>query len=394
MQLELSDAFRARFGRNPELGARAPGRVNLMGGHTDYNQGLVMPCAIDRDTLVLGALRPDSRFRVWARDLGEEAEFEAAAPKRRGSWIDYLQGVVFALEELGIAAQGLDLAISSRVPRGSGLSSSAALSVAVTTLIDRAQGLGLGAAERARVAHRAENHFVGVGCGILDQFASALGQRDCALRIDCRSQAALPVPLPGSRLRVLVAHSGVTRELAGAGASYRDRVAECRAALEAARDAGIAPPEATALRDLVPEDLPRLEGVLPPPLLRRTRHVLTENRRVDAFATALQTGDLEAAGALLREGQRSLRDDYQVTIPEIDTLCEIANALPGVIGSRLTGAGFGGCTLHLVEAEATRECAQAIADGFERRYGRLPPVLEVRPSDGASAFEPSQESAR
>jgi galactokinase len=221
----------------------------------------------------------------------------------------------------------------------------------------------------------------------MDQFASALGRRDHALRLDCRSQSVEAVPLPATGVALLVAHSGAKRALAGAGsggtAGYGDRVAECRRALAAARDAGVAPPQARALRDLSPRDLPALARVLEPPLLRRARHVVTENERVDATCSALRAGDWETAGGLLRAGMRSLRDDFEVSTPELDALCELADALPGVYGSRLTGAGFGGCTLHLVAPGAAPDLAGALAAGFERRFGRRPPVWVVAASGGA-----------
>jgi galactokinase len=387
---ELGAQFEARFGRPPEVGARAPGRVNLIGEHTDYNEGLVLPCAIDRRTLALLARREDGRARVFSRERGELGCFESAAPQPRGDWLDYVQGVVFALRERGIEPGGFDLALASDVPEGSGLSSSAALELAVATALDASQGLGLDATERARLAHRAENGFAGVACGIMDQFASALGRRDHALRLDCRSQSVEAVPLPAAGVALLVADSGAKRALASAGgggtAGYGDRVAECRRALAAAREAGAAPPQARALRDLSPVDLPVLARVLEPLLLRRARHVLTENERVDATCTALRAGDWETAGGLLRAGMRSLRDDFEVSTPELDALCALADALPGVYGSRLTGAGFGGCTLHLVEPGAAPELAEALAAGFERRFGRRPAVWVVVASGGAESL--------
>jgi len=377
---EVLSRFREAFGHPPEWGVRAPGRVNLIGEHTDYNAGLVLPCAIDRDTRVLAARRGDARVEVAALDLGERAGFDLAATRRRGGWIDYVQGVVFALVERGLAPPGLDLLVTSRVPRDSGLSSSAALGVALAAAFDRAGGLGLSALDCARVAHRGENAFVGVACGILDQFASALGRRDHALFIDCRSEEVTPVAMPPGRVALLIAHSGVTRALAGG--AYGVRVRECREALDAARAAGLVPAEARALRDLPAEALADLERAAPPTVFRRARHVVTENARVLDFRAALEEGDLAAAGAVLREGQRSLRDDYEVSVPELDALCEIADALPGVHGSRLTGAGFGGCTLHLVETGAAQEVARRLAAGFRARVGRQPPVHEVRPWDG------------
>jgi galactokinase len=218
----------------------------------------------------------------------------------------------------------------------------------------------------------------------MDQLAIALGRRDCALHIDCRSLAVEAVSLPES-VRILVADSGVRRRLATG--AYGDRRAECQEALRLARAAGIGPTDARALRDLGVGDLPALERALPPTLARRARHVLRENERVRATVSALAAGDLASAGAALRAGMASLRDDFEVSIPELDALCEIADPLPGVYGSRLCGAGFGGCTIHLVDADAADGAARALADGFERRYGRRPPVHAVRAADGASRLE-------
>jgi galactokinase len=365
--------FAAAFGRGPLAAARAPGRVNLIGEHTDYNEGLVLPCAIDRDVVAAVAPRRDGRLRVCSRELGERVELELAALARRGHWSDYAAAPCFALAERGLPLPGADLAVASDVPLGAGLSSSAALAVAVLTALDAAFGLGLGARERARLAQRGENAFVGVACGVMDPFASALGRRDTALRIDCRSLAVTPIALP--EVRMLVAHSGVERRLA-AGA-YGDRRAECEAAAAAC---GV-----RALRDLPASRLGELEGAL----RRRARHVVTENARVDAVCRALAAGDPAAAGQRLREGQASLRDDFEVSLPELDALCEIGDAQPGCFGSRLTGAGFGGCTLHLVAAEAADAVARALAEGFARRFGRRPRVHRVRAADGASRLPPA-----
>ena len=371
-----------RFGRRPEQAARAPGRVNLIGEHTDYNEGLVLPCAIDCDTFALAAPRDDRRVRVWSQEQGEERTFELAALARGGDWVDYVKAPAWALAAQGHVLSGLERAIASAVPPGAGLSSSAALGLAVARVWARAAGLGLSPRSLAEAVHVGESRFVGVGCGVLDQFASALGRRDFALRIDCRERSVEEVPLGAGRVALLVAHSGVTRALAAGG--YRERVGECQAALAAARAAGVAPAGARALRDLGPEQLPALEQALAPTLLRRVRHVIRENQRVEAFRAAMLAGDLARAGALLREGMVSLCVDYEVSVPELDLLCALGDATPGCHGSRLTGAGFGGCTLHLVEPAAAASVARAIAAGFARRFGREPPIWSVRPSDGAS----------
>jgi len=383
--------FSRRTGRAPEVAALAPGRVNLIGEHTDYNEGLVLPCAIDRRTLVLAARCPEPRVRVVSAEMGAAREWPAeaaAAPERRGDWSDYVRGVLWALGERGVVAGGLELAVASRVPPGAGLSSSAALEVAVAAALDVLLGAGLGPAGWAAVAHRAETAFVGVACGIMDSHASALGRAGCALRLDCRSGRSEPVPLPEG-LALLLADSGGRRELA-AGA-YGRRREECARAVAAARRAGLLPPDAGALRDLGPEDLPALERACggpagDPVAFRRARHVVTENARVEAFCRALRAGDAAGAGALLREGMASLREDFEVSTPELDLLCRVADALPGVHGSRLTGAGLGGWTLHLVDAAAAPDAATAIADGVARGSGRRPAVERVAPAPGARAW--------
>ena len=394
---EISQAFRQHFGRPPQAGARAPGRVNLIGEHTDYNEGWVLPCAIDRATFCLLAARDDHRMRLWARDLDAEVEFAASEmesfelPKehlpKEHDWAAYPLAVVRALAERGIAIPGFDLAITSRVPSGSGLSSSAALVVSLAAAFDSLLGLGFGPEDWARVGHRAESHHMGIGCGILDHFASALGRRDTALHIDCQNQAVTHVPFPGDAVELLVAHSGVTRRLATAEGGYRQRVAECAQALEAAKRAGLVKNEARSLRALDGCSSAQLEAALDGVSLRRARHVLTENQRVARFCAAMQARDFESLGSVLREGHRSLRDDYEVSIAELDALCEIADELPGVFGSRLTGAGFGGCTLHLVEPDAAAAAAIALADRFEARFASRPAILEARVSDGASVVD-------
>jgi len=382
---ELQARFQGLFGRAPAFAVRAPGRVNLIGEHTDYNGGLVLPCAIDRDTCVVGALRDDGRIRIHSREASgaaPPAELAAAGPQERaGDWLDYVRGAVAVVgQHAGRSPPGLDLAVASDVPGESGLSSSAAFGVALVTALERAMGLSLAPEQRGQLAHRCESEFVGVPCGIMDQYASALGRRDHALRIDCRSLEVEPVPFPGAALRILVAHSGVRRRLRSGG--YGDRRAECEAARVAAVRALGRPLD--SLRDVALEDLPVLAHALEPVAFRRLRHVVTENGRVDELQRALSAGDHARAGRILGEGMASLRDDFEVSVPELDALCALGDATPGVLGSRLTGAGFGGCTVHLVERERAGEAAGRLADGFAARFGRRPPVFAIRPADGAS----------
>lgn len=355
---ELMDEFRRRFGRSPEAAARAPGRVNLIGEHTDYNDGLVLPLAIDRDTVSLAARRSDRQFRVYSRQRGELRSFEPGAFEPSGDWLDYVRAVVLAFFEAGRSFSGLDIAISSEVPLESGLSSSAALCVSLATVIDEIGAFSLRPIDRARLAHRAESQLVGVGCGIMDPFASALGEPGCAVRLDCRSQQVEIVPVPKD-LCILVANSGVRRSLVQAG--YRERVGECRSVLALAVEHGIVSAGASALRDLSVGSLPQLESALPPTLYRRARHVITENGRVDSMCAALRSGDLGAAGAILKQGMESLRSDYEVSTPQLDRLCEVADTTPGVYGSRLTGAGFGGCTIHLLAPAVLPKLVEALS---------------------------------
>ena len=373
--------FARDYGGPARWVALAPGRVNLIGEHTDYNEGLALPCAIDRQAMVLAAPRTDRRVRVRAWDLGEAAEFSCDSLARQGNWLDFVQGSFFAFSERGIEPHGFDLAITSRVPPNAGLSSSAALGVALAAALDAGLGLGFSSEDWARLAHRAENEFVGVRCGILDPFASALGRAGHALRIDCRTETTDAIPISGAELAILLVHSGVERRLAEG--VYDERVMECREALEAARRAGIAPTSARSLRDLELDQLSELEGVLEPVAFRRARHVIGENARVEAFCRALASGDLDTLGVLLAQGQASLREDYAVSTPEIDWLCAAGPECEGVVGSRLTGAGLGGFTLHLVLPDHLQSVQAQLSEGFHARFGRRPESLTALPSRGA-----------
>ncbi|RIL00106.1 MAG: galactokinase [Proteobacteria bacterium] len=381
---DACDGLQRAFGRtpDPQLQVQAPGRVNLIGEYTDFNGGLVLPLAIDRGTLAVAARRDDGLLRVHSATVGASGEIDPARLTPGRGWLDYVAGVAFAFRSEGLAVPGLDVALASDLPRESGLSSSASLEVAIATLFDVATDAGLDGAARARLAHRAENEFVGVPCGRMDQLASALGRRDAALRIDCESYAVRAVPLPSDRVRVLIVDSGVRRQLTGG--DYGRRRAECEEGLALARAHGIAPPDAATWRAVDPAQLPALERALPPALFRRARHVLTENGRVDATCEALFRGDAAAAGALLQAGMRSLRDDFEVSRPELDFLCESGDATPGCFGSRLTGAGFGGCTIHLVEPSRADEVARAIQARFAARFARTPPALLVTAAEGAA----------
>jgi galactokinase len=327
--------------------------VNLIGEHLDYNDGLVLPVAIDRTVLVAFAVRRDAEVRTYSLDFDQESRFSLDEPIGRDEqhpWSNYVRGVVQVLRDEGFSGPGLDLTVAGDVPVGSGLSSSAALEVAALGALRAAWDLDLDDRRLALLGQRAENEFVGVQCGIMDQFAAALGAADHVLLIDCRSleHQVVPLRLDEQGFALVVADSGVPRRLERS--EYNRRREECAEALELLRGAMPQPP--AALRDVSMADLDRHGDRLRDPLRRRVRHVVTEMERVTASVGALRRGDLDAFGRLMKASHASLRDDYQVSCPELDRLAELAQSLSGVAGARLTGAGFGGCTVNLVRVKA------------------------------------------
>jgi galactokinase len=371
----LRDAFATLSDATPRF-FRAPGRVNLIGEHVDYSEGFVLPLAIDRAAVVAGAARADRIVRIRSLERGETVTFDLDAPdpQPEGSWSDYARGVALALARR-VPLRGADLAIRTTVPLGAGLSSSAAFELAVGIALVSLSGHELSAHQLAHAAREAENGFVGVQSGIMDQLASALGVRDHALLIDCRTEEVTPVPLPDGAA-IVVADSGVKRELANS--AYNERRAESE---EAARRLGV-----RTLRDVSVAAFARRAHALPEPLRRRARHVVGENARVLATVVSLRDGDLREAGKLMNSSHEALRDDYEVSSPELDLLVEAACAVDGVYGARMTGAGFGGCVVALARREAVGRVATAMETAFGLNYGRKPWVGEVRASDGAAAI--------
>ncbi|MHB8684326.1 MAG: galactokinase [Dehalococcoidia bacterium] len=386
----LAAAFRREFGRAPEGMSEAPGRVNLIGEHVDYNDGLVLPFAIERSVLCAWARRDDTTVRAYSAEFDERSTFDAhdishAAP---GAWANYVRGVVAALRAAGHAAGGVELALTGDVPPGAGLSSSAAVEVAVAGALRDACALDLPLVDLALLCQRAENEFVGVQSGIMDQLASALSHRDAALLIDCRTLAHRDVPLrlAPAGLTVVVADSGVRRELVSS--AYNDRRRECERAVARLRDA-LGRPRLASLRDVSLADLDALDvggGDLP---LRRARHVVTEIARVAAAAAALERDDFAALGGLMVESHLSLRDDYEVSAPELDLLVSLATAQPYVRGARLTGAGFGGCTVSVVESDALGGFAQDVIAPYSARTGRVAAMYVTSPQDGLRTWRPA-----
>ena len=358
------EAHRDAFGDRPVCAWRAPGRVNLIGEHVDYSEGLVCPMAIDRETVAVASARDDRRVQIVSAERGGGAAFSLdGGGAARGAWSDYAEGVARALRDAGVPLRGADVAVASSVPIGAGLSSSAALELAAGAALLDLAGVALDRRALARAARTAENAFVGVRSGIMDQLVCALGLPGHALTIDCRTEAATPVPLPRAAA-IVVADSGVRHALASSG--YNERRAESEAA---AALLGV------PLRDASLADLKRLAHE--PVLQRRARHVVTENARVLAFADALAAGDLAAAGRAMTESHRSLRDDYEVSIPELDGLVARALELPGVYGARMTGGGFGGSIVVLAAPAAIDDLVGSLGE-------RAAAVSAVRATEGVS----------
>lgn len=375
----LRQEFRRRFGAEPRA-FRAPGRVNLIGGHVDYNEGWVLPLAIDRDCFVLASARADRRLRIHSREFDETAEATLTAPlPGEHHWSRYVFGVAWALGEIGVPVAGADLLVASDVPPGGGLSSSAALEVSTALALAGLAGVSLDRAALARACQRAESEFVGMRCGIMDQLASCFGQPDHALLIDCRRLDVRPVPLDSSRVRVVVANTMTSHALAAS--AYNRRREECE---DAVRRIAAIKPEVGALRDVTWEQIASLAESWPDTVRRRARHVTGEMARVHAAAAALERGDYESLGRLMLEAHRSLDEDYEVSSAGLNLMVELGRELPGVLGARMTGGGFGGSTVNLVRAEAAGDFAASLARLYEGRTGIVPQITACRPGDGAA----------
>ena len=375
----LRHAFRKLSAAEPRL-FRAPGRVNLIGEHTDYNDGFVLPLAIDRGTVVAAAPRDDRRVRAYSLNLHQRAEFDLEDPPRprRGTWLDYVEGVARELEARGVRLRGADLALDSDIPVGSGLSSSAALEMSVGLALLTVSGEEIDSVSLALAGQKAEHNYVGAQVGIMDQLVVALGRRRSALLIDCRTLATIHIPFDTSRAAVCICDTRVRHQLANS--EYNTRRAECE---EGVRILKGVMPNIKALRDVPPAEFERHADILPDPVRRRVRHVVTENERTVEAAEALRAGDLEQVGRLMALSHRSLRDDYEVSCRELDVLVETAESVEGVVGARMTGGGFGGCTVNLVRHAALEEFRAAVARGASRAGQPSPTVYAVETSDGA-----------
>ena len=357
---------------------RAPGRVNLIGEHTDYNDGFVMPAAIDLYTQAAIKPRDDRTLFVHSENFSDSVEFDLdeSNPHARGHWSDYVYGVAATLERAGYSLRGADLAIRSDVPIGAGLSSSAAIEVATGLAMLENSGIEIDRVDLAKLCQQAENEFVGMRCGIMDQFISCCGKAGTALMLDCRSLGYRLLPLPEDVLLV-ICNTGVKHELGSS--EYNTRRAECEAGIQ--HFAKLLP-DIRALRDVTVNDLEGRSSDLNEVIFKRCRHVITENVRVMEAASALERGDLHAFGKLMAQSHCSLRDDYEVSCAELDAMVDLAMQVEGVWGARMTGGGFGGCTINLVKADRVADFKRTVARGYQRATGLAPEVFVCSTADG------------
>ena len=375
--------FERRFGATPSLMVRAPGRINLMGEHTDYNDGFVLPVAIDRAIWIALRARNDGRVVAHSLDLDDTAEFAVEGLRNtHEGWREYLKGVAWSLQEEGYALRGWEGVLAGNVPIGAGLSSSAALELATARAFAAVSRLGWHPSTMARLCQRAENDWVGMQCGIMDQMISASGEAGHALLIDCRSLKTRSVPLPPT-VAVVVLDTGSRRGLVDS--AYNERRSQCEAA---ARFFGV-----RALRDLSLAELEaraqELENQLGEVIHRRARHVVTENRRTLKAAAAMERGDLEELGSLMHASHTSLRDDFEVSGTELNAIVSCARRAEGCHGARMTGAGFGGCAVALVQEEVAESFSARVEACYEEATGLRPDIYICEASQGAELVEPS-----
>jgi galactokinase len=381
----LAAIFQQKFGRPPAFVARAPGRVNLLGEHVDYNDGFVLPAAIDRATYIAFSPADSQLTTLWAADFDQRAVFSPqtlpAKTESDGSplpdWARYPAGVMWALGEAGLETPAMQAVFASNVPRGSGLSSSASVEMAFGVAWQQLGGWELAPMELAKLGQRAENQYVGVNCGIMDQFASACGVENRLLLLDCRSLEWETLALPEG-VSIVVADTTVRRKLTSG--EYNNRRAACEQAVQRLQTVL---PGIRSLRDVSLSDFNRLADMLPVEVEKRARHVVEEIERTRQAIVLLQAGDVSRFGELMNACHASLRDLYEVSCLELDVMSEVAQSLTGCYGARLTGAGFGGCTVNLVAREQAEAFAQALAAGYESRTGLHPEIYICKASAGA-----------
>ena len=374
--------FATFFGHPPRWLAAAPGRINLIGEHTDYNEGFVLPMAIDRCTVIAAEPNAARQVTLHSHTTGETATINLRTPVRKGkpAWANYVRGVIAGFQQRKLKIAGFNAVIDSNVPIGGGLSSSAALEVATATLLEAITGQKLDPIEKALLCQRAEHEFAGVPCGIMDQFTSVLARENHLLLLDCRSRRTKLVPVKDPAVAILIINTNVRHKLADG--EYARRRAQCETA---ARFLGL-----DALREASMDLLNKTRNGLAPVVFRRARHVITENERTLKAARAFIASDWAALGKLMYASHRSLRDDYEVSCAELDAVVEIAQAIGfkgGVIGCRMTGAGFGGCAVSLIRTSAAMDLTRRMSAAYEKKIGLQPTLFSSRPAAGAKILQ-------
>ncbi len=379
---EIASLFERKFGAPPEALVRAPGRVDLMGSHTDYNEGFVLAVAVNRDVLAAGSLRDDRQVRVYSRNFEETVSF-ALDPIERDNvhtWTNYVRGMLHFLSDAGVELRGMDIAIDGRVPLGSGLSSSAAIEMATGCLAQRLLGFQLSGPEMALIGQKAENRFVGVNTGIMDQFMSRLAAQNHALFLDCRTLDYENIPLNTTDIKVVVCNTMKPRGLVDS--EYGLRRSQCE---EAARILAQWIPGVTALRDVSEEDFHTHQHKLPDVVRRRAEHIITENNRTYASRSYLARDDFDGFAHLMNESYRTSRDLYEISCPELDTMVEVSLNAPGGLSSRISGAGFGGCTVGLVWNKEVDAFVDYVTVQYARRTGLHPIIYVCTAENGAES---------
>jgi galactokinase len=388
MEKSLSRSFDKIYHSRPEVFAFAPGRVNIIGEHTDYNLGYVLPAALNLRNYFIASPRKDGKVSLWTENFKQAEEFslQEISFSQKNPWANYIKGIFWILKKEGFNLHGMDAFIWSDIPLDAGLSSSAALEVSVIYGLNTLFELGLGPEKMALLAQEAENDFVGVKCGLMDQYISALGDKNRALFLDCETlqYERIPLYLEKAKLGIVIYDSGVKRELASS--QYNKRRIEASSALDILRKCGVKSYKEMDLK-MLEERREEMDDVL----YKRARHIVSENQRVKKAVEALRNNDFPLLGELLFLSHESLRDDYEVSCPELDLLYEMAREFPGSLGARLTGAGFGGSGLALLEADKISAFRERILQEAEKRGFIRPRVYKIEIAEGAKAYRLNKE---
>ncbi len=384
---EVKEKFSELFSKEPDFELRSPGRVNLIGEHTDYNDGFVFPAAINLEIKGVAKARDDSRVNVFSMDFNELKSFNLSEKlKKDNSWTDYIKGVIEELKKIGRVNWGADIVYKSNLPVGSGLSSSAAFEIINALLFSKINNIELSAVEIALLCQRAENNFVGVNCGIMDQFAVALGKRDSAIFLDTKNLEFELIPLNMSEYKIIISNTNKKRELSSS--AYNERRQQCEDAVKILNENGF---NISSLRELSSEELDRVETILPEINFKRVKHVVEENERVLKSVNFLKSGKITEFGKLLNQSHVSLRDYYEVSCFELDVLVEEALKLEETIGSRMTGAGFGGCTVSIVRESGVDKFINVVGENYRRRTGLKADFYVSDSVNGAEIFQIKEE---